>query len=175
MENALSMSPGARGLAYTKTEEEDVIRRIESHHQNVIAVVGFLGSLVFAGLVLVVENPSFLLNPQSFETSSSWSVAARQEYFLSLVFVLMTVSALCIITCFVSMMALVFRFRSLRGKRTMYSVTYWATGVCFLGFVGSLYLVTAPINGAVALFATGVSVVFFVVLVIFSSWAAGRR
>jgi hypothetical protein len=156
---------------YTKAEEEEAkrreeerTRRAETFHQNVIFVVGFLGSLVFAGLVLVIENPSFILSPESFETSFLWSVSARQGYFVFIVGLLSAISALCIITCFISMMAQFTRYRHRKGRDFMRMVSYGAVGVCLTSFVFALYVITAAIDVTVANWATGISTLFLIAL-----------
>lgn len=149
----------ARDLVYyTKAEEEDVIRRIETHHKNAIQIVGFLGAIEFAGLVLVVQSPNFIISPLKFETAYSWGANLQQWYFQFLISFLTVVSVLCIATCLVSMLALSRKYPNMKARKRVYSLTYWATGVCFLAFLSSAYFIVVPIDlfvGEVAVWAGG--------------------
>jgi uncharacterized membrane protein YdcZ (DUF606 family) len=137
------------------------MKRIEAYHQQVILIVGFIGGLVFAGLVLVVGNPAFILG------SSEPAILASPKAYLNFVAAwLAFTSGLSGITVVMSLRALSMKFRSWKGHRRMYSMVDLLTGAVFVFFEASLAFILAPVNEVVSL------VLFVLLAIIFAATTA---
>jgi threonine/homoserine/homoserine lactone efflux protein len=131
----------SQGLERDK-EEADRLKRIEAFHEQVILIVGFLGGVVFAGLVLVVGNPDFILNAKIV----GFSGGTPSEYLQFASGFLAFLSGLCAITVMISLSALSQKFNSMRGRRLLWKYIDWTVGVILALFIGALLLIVWPVD-----------------------------
>lgn len=120
--------------------DKEYRERMQAFHEQVILVVGFLGGIVFAGLVLILGNPSFIMkNPI---TGSPTGLG--ESYFEVLVALLTLVCGLSAVTVLFALLCRVLPM-SVRGMSMMYRRVYAMAGATFATFMGALYLIVGPV------------------------------
>ncbi len=140
--------------------DQDDIQRLERLHQQVIIVVGFLGAAAFAGLVLILGNPNFILNSPS---------EGGEGYLQDVAFILVFVSGMSGVTVMMSFLAMIWRLTN-EGARRVYNVTLGLTMVVFIGFeIGLTFIFNAVNLGLALLSNTILSFTFLVVLMVIIS------
>jgi hypothetical protein len=128
------------------TDPDEVrLQRYQRWHEQVILIVGFIGGIVFAGLVLVMGNQGFILNTSA--TSFLFGITSTEGWLELTAGWLAFVSGLSVITVVFSLFALTQRF-STAGHRFLLRGSAVMVGAVFSMFEMSLTLLLWPLVGS---------------------------
>lgn|GEM_PF-2543505 len=138
--------------------------RIRKHHEQSIVVIGFMGAMTFAGLVLILSNPSFILVPLT--KSGEGGI----DYLQTLAFMLTFVSGLSGVTVVVNFLALSFDLTE-KGEERVYRMTFVLMFTVFLGFEVSLTYILNTVNLGLGFYSNEilVAISFVTTLIILAS------
>ena len=139
-----------------ESDENEERNRDIRFHENVILIIGFLGAIVFAGLVLIIQSPNFILHNPNFNGTGTAFSRTPTEYFDTLVWTLAITVELSAILVIASLAILAEPFRT-KGFRFAREVIEILTIIVFFMFLFSVYLILIPVSGTVALSFMGVS------------------
>lgn len=124
----------------TPDTEEETIRRIENYFESTIIFESFLGAIVFAGLVLVLQNTAFITNATD-----------APEGFLQLVlFVMGLTSGLAAITAWLGLHGLTMYYSSMEGRMRVYGLARRTGSIVWGSFFITISLLVYPVNSGLA-------------------------
>jgi hypothetical protein len=126
---------------------DDLRDTLESYHEQVILIMGFLGALLFAGLIFVIQSPSFITNSTTFTIAYvHLSKNSEEIYFQILITYLALVAGLSSITSIMSMRARTATFFTRRQMIRTYNLIDFCFALVFTLFMISFMLILIPIN-----------------------------
>ncbi|MDE1852575.1 MAG: hypothetical protein KGI38_02375 [Thaumarchaeota archaeon] len=129
--------------------DKDTREQVQRLHEQAILVVGFLGAAAFAGLVLILGNPTFILNSTS---------EGGETYLQAVAFMLVFVSGLSGITVAVSFLAMSTRM-TVEGAKRVYRMTFNLIIIVFVGFEVCLTFIFNAVNIDLALVSNTILVI----------------
>ena len=138
-------------------------------------MVGFLGAIVFAGLVLIIQSPDFVLNNPNFH--GAWvNESIRPLQYFQLLLSILAITVILSATLVIASMSAVTDAEkfSIEGNRSAIAVIEKFTVANFVLFLVDIYLILVPAIGVVAqvvfLVALAVASIVFLLLL----WAISR-
>jgi cytochrome b subunit of formate dehydrogenase len=128
--------------------------------ENSIAIVGFLGAILFAALAVIARTPAYILAPQRYEPTYYWPYSTFTPYLNFLLAELAISGVLCAATCVG--WAFFARPRALRPGQGAFlgGGLYVLLGLSLAAFVSSTYFAIAPASTAVGFGAAIVGALF---------------
>ncbi len=129
-------------MAIEDTTEAKSLKRIQEFHQQTILIVGFIGGIVFAGFVLVLGNPDFILNGN---VNGFIGGGNPQLYLRFVASYLAFESGMCVIVVVESLLALTLPFQSIKGHLRFWKYVDWGVGVVFSTFIAGLPVLLWPL------------------------------
>lgn len=138
--------------------EKEKRERFQKHHEQSILVIGFMGAITFAGLVLILSNPDFILHP------ITPSGEGNLGYLQTLAFMLTFVSGLSGITVVVNFLALSFELTE-KGEERVYWMTFGLMLLVFVGFEICLTYILNAVNLGLGFYSNEILVVISMITV----------
>ncbi|MGD0146128.1 MAG: hypothetical protein ABSB53_04665 [Nitrososphaerales archaeon] len=116
----------------------------QSYHEQAIVVLGFLGAVMFAGLIFIIQSPTFYnqignstLITASLHITRNWYNGAVED-------LLAGISAVSALGCVISSHAVADKSAGLGRKKSRYEFVNFCFNLATAGFISTLILLLLP-------------------------------
>jgi hypothetical protein len=152
------------------------VRRITTYRFLMTFILGFMAALVFAGVVLAIEDPGLITGSSAFGPGGYLREFSALGYY-RFVIVLLAISSITFvagasIAAFTTTVRTSWRRKAgVQITNSLHSVLDWLAAFVFLAFMASLFLLILPIGEIGAYLLLGSLSAVFGVVVYFALWA----
>ncbi len=144
-----------------------------SYRRQAILLPALLGVSVFAGILVILQNPGFITKSPAFNPGGYLQNYSPQSYYQFVLTLLAFVGVTSLAAFVVGVRSSWYPYQVVRGRKIASALANWLAAIVVTALVGALFLLILPVDGIGAFFVLVTLSVSFALVGYFSRWASG--